>query len=50
MFHKMAEYFDDILSKYQCDFRKNFSLQHCLLVLIQKWKKIKDKRGTFGHF
>ena len=35
MFHKMVAYFDDILSKYQCDVTTNLSLQHCLLVLIQ---------------
>ena len=48
MFDKMAEYFDDIISKYQCGFRKRFSSQHSLLVLIEKWKKIIDKGGSFG--
>ena len=28
MFDEMAEYFDDILSKYQCGFRKDFSYQY----------------------
>ena len=40
MFNEIAEYFD-ILSKYQCGFRKGISSQHCLLVLIEKWKKIR---------
>ena len=44
----MAEYFVDILSIYQCGFRKGFSSQHCLLVLIEKWKKVRDKGGSFG--
>lgn len=33
IFDKMAEYFDDILTKYQCDFRKGYSSQHSLLLL-----------------
>lgn len=41
MFNEIAEYFDNILSKYQCDFRKGFSSQHYLQVLIEKWKKNK---------
>ena len=47
MFDIMAEYFADILSKYQCGFRKDFSPQPCLLVLMEKWKKMRDKRGSF---
>ena len=44
----MAEYFNDILSKYhQSGLRKGFSSQHCLLVLIEKWKKILDNVGSF---
>lgn len=33
IFDKMAEYFDDILTKYQRDFRKGYSSQHSLLLL-----------------
>ena len=29
----------DILSKYQGGFRKNFSSQHSLLAMFEKWKK-----------
>ena len=47
MFEEMTEYFDDILSKYQCGSRKDFSSQHCLLVLIEKWKKI-EQDSSFG--
>ena len=47
MFDIMAEYFADILSKHQCGFRKDFSPQPCLLVLMEKWKKMRDKRGSF---
>ena len=47
MFDIMAEYFADILPKHQCAFKKDFSPQPCLLVLMEKWKKMRDKRGSF---
>ena len=43
----MSEFFD-IFSKYQCGFRKGYSAQHCLLVMIEKWKKVVDNGGAFG--
>ena len=36
---QMDIYFENILSKFQCDFRKGFSTQHCLLLMIEKWKE-----------
>ena len=38
----MPEFFDNIFSEYQCSFRKGYSAQHCLLVVIEKWKKVVD--------
>ena len=35
-------------SKYDCDFRKGYSVQHCLLVMVEKWKEIVDYGGVFG--
>ena len=32
-------YFNKILSKYRCRFRKGYDSQHCLIALIEKWKK-----------
>ena len=33
----IVNYFDkSIFSKYQCDFRKGFSTQHAILVVIEK--------------
>ena len=29
-------------SKYQCGFRKGFETQHCLLLMIKKFWKIRD--------
>ena len=48
LFNEMATHFDDILSNYQCGFRKEFSSQQCLIVLVKKWKKIRDNRGSFA--
>ena len=44
----MSNFFEDIISKYQCGFRKGYSAQHCLLVMIEKWKRIVDYGGVFG--
>ena len=41
-------YFENVISKFQCGFRKGFSTQHCLLLIIEKWKKAVDKDQTFG--
>ena len=48
MYKQISDYFENILSKYQCGFRKGFSSQHCLLVMIEKWRKSLDKGGSFG--
>ena len=44
----MQTYFDEILSKYQCGFRKGFGAQHCLVSMIEKWKESVDNGGAFG--
>ena len=36
---QMPSYFEDIFTKYRCGFHKGYSAQHCLLVMIEKWKK-----------
>ena len=35
-------YLNKIFSKYQCDFRKGFSAQHCLIAMIEKWRQSLD--------
>ena len=47
MFDEMTEYFNDILSNYQFGFKKGFSSKHCLLILLEKCKKIRYKGGSF---
>ena len=37
-----------MLSKYQCDFCQGYNTQHCLLVMVEKWKEVVDKGGLGG--
>ena len=48
IYNQISNYFENILSKFQCGFSKGFSSQNCLIVMIEKWKKILDKGGTRG--
>ena len=48
LYDQMYKYFNHILSKWQCGFRKSFSTQHCLLVMTEKWWKCLDKGGVNG--
>ena len=45
MYDQLKDYFDKILSKYQCGFRKGFSTQHCLLAMIENLRKSLDSGG-----
>ena len=42
------EYFSDLLSKYQCGVRQSYGTQNCLLAMIEKQRKIRDKKGIFA--
>ncbi len=48
LYYQMNTYVEKILSIYQCGFRKNYSSQHCLVVMLEKWKLCLDKRGSTG--
>ena len=48
MCKQLSTHFENIFSKFQCGFRKNFGTQHCLLLMIDKWKKAVDKNKVFG--
>jgi len=49
LIHKqLSTFFEPILSKFQCGFRKGHSTEHCLLVMIEKWKKCLDEKGFFA--
>ena len=48
IYDQMEAYLETILSPNQCGFCKGFSAQHCLISLIEKWKKSIDNGGAFG--
>ena len=45
---QLSNHFNNILSKFQCGFRKGYSPQHCLLLIIGNWKKAVDNHKVFG--
>ena len=45
---QLSIYFEEILSKFQCGFRKGFGTQHCLLLMLEKWKRAVDNNKVFG--
>ena len=45
---QLSSHFDNIFSKFQSGFRKGFSAEHCLLLMIDKWKKAVDNNKVFG--
>ena len=37
LYNQISDFFEEKFCNYQCGFRKGFSAQHCLLVMIEKW-------------
>ena len=49
--HKQnSDFFDSILSKYQCVFSKGHGAQHCLTTLLEKWRESIDRGLELGIF
>ena len=48
IYKQLSVYFDQILSKQQCGFRKGFNTQHSLLKLLKKWRQSLDQGLVFG--
>ena len=48
LYNQINKYFDKILSKFQCGFRKGHGAQHCLIVLVEKCRQMLDKGGFSG--
>ena len=44
----MSAFFEDIFSKQQCRFRKDYSTQQCLLKMLEKWKRSIDGGNVLG--
>ena len=45
---QLLEFFDNILSKFRCGFRKGYGTQHCLLLMLGIWKGATDNNKAFG--
>ena len=50
IYNQLYQYFENILFTSQCEFRKGYNMQHCLLVLIEKFKEAIDTGNKFGAF
>ena len=48
MSKQLSTFFENNLSKIQCGFRKGYSTQHCLLLMLEKWKLAVDNNEAFG--
>ena len=48
LYYQINDYMDSKLSTQQCGFRKNMSAQHCLLVMLEKWRICLDNKGSCG--
>ena len=48
MFDQMYNYFNQIISKHQCEFRQGHSTQLSLLLMVVKLKKSSDNSGVCG--
>ena len=48
MFVQMSTFFDNIFSNRQCDIRKGYRTEHCILVMLETWKRSVDRSKVFG--
>ena len=48
MYNQIYPYFDTLFSKFQRGFQKGFNAHHCLLAMIEKWRKTLDKVAETG--
>ena len=48
MQNQMYPYLNQIFSKYQFGFREGYNAQHCLMAMIEKWRKFLDIGGHAG--
>ena len=42
---QISIYMSTHLSRHLCGFRKGYNTQHCLLIMLERWKKALDKRN-----
>ena len=48
MHRQISEYFETVLSRFQCGFRKEYSTQDCLLTMVENFKKALDQGNEYG--
>ena len=48
LYDQIEVFFDSIVSKCQRGFWRGYNAQHCLITVIEKWKKSVDNGGAFG--
>ena len=48
MYNQLYDFFDNILFPSQCGFQRGYSAQHCLLVMIEKFKEAIDRGNELG--
>ena len=48
MSNQLSTYFEKISSKFQCGYQKGSITQHCLLLMLEKWKHAVDNKKVFG--
>ena len=48
LFNRMSDFFEGILSKLLCGFRKKYSTQHALLNLLKHWQESLDNKDIVG--
>ena len=47
LYNQLSKYFDSLLTTNQCGFRKGFSSQYCLLLMLEKFKEAIDRGNKF---
>ena len=48
LYDQLSKDYDSLLATNQCGFRKGFSSQYCLLVMLEKFKEAIDRGNQFG--
>ena len=48
MHRQISEYFETLLSKFQCGFRKGYSTHDCQLAIAENCKKALDQGSKYG--
>ena len=48
MYNDMYEYMENKLSPYLCGFRKGYSTQYCLMVMLERFRNALDNKNKFG--